>query len=86
MNKTDVPYIVHESAMSRLDRTIKRLWITILVLIVLLVGSNACWLYYESQYEMVEETTQTVTQEADDASGNTFIGGDGDVGKANDSN
>lgn len=80
-NKTDVPYIVHESAMARLDRTIKRLWVTVLVLIVLLVGSNACWLYYESQYETVEKTTTTVSQ---DKGTNTYIGGDNSG--ANDNN
>lgn len=32
------------------ERTIKRLWIIILVLVVLLFGSNAAWLYYESQF------------------------------------
>lgn len=89
MNKTDVPYIVHESAMSRLDRTIKRLWITVLVLIVLLVGSNACWLYYESQFETVEETTTTTTnqevaQDAKDGT-NNFVGGDVN-GKTDDKN
>ena len=39
-----VPYIVHESSMARMERQIKRLWITVLVLIFLLVGTNAAWL------------------------------------------
>ena len=71
----DVPYIVHEGAMARADRTIKRLWICILMLIVLLVVSNACWIWYESQFEQVTETTTTgsVTQ---DRGNNTYIGGD----------
>lgn len=85
MNKNnDVPYIVHEGAMARQDRTIKRLWIVIILLILLLVASNAGWLYYESQYEQVTETTQTVKQTAD--SGDNSFGG-GDVnGKSADSN
>lgn len=45
-----VPYIVHESDMARLERTIKRLWILLILLIVLLVGSNVAWLAYESQF------------------------------------
>ena len=40
----NVPYIVHESSMARMERQIKRLWITVLVLIFLLVGTNAAWL------------------------------------------
>ena len=67
-----VPYIVHESSMARMERQIKRLWITILVLIFLLVGTNAAWLYYESQWETVY---QEVTQEADTWT-NNFVGGD----------
>ena len=67
-----VPYVVHESAMARAERTIKRLWITILTLIFLLVGSNCLWLYYESQWETVY---QEVTQEADNGT-NNFVGGD----------
>jgi hypothetical protein len=73
-----VPYIVHESDMSRLERQLKRLWIVILVLIFLLVGSNCAWLCYESQFETVEtveEVYQEVVQDADNGE-NHFIGGD----------
>ena len=49
----DVPYIAHESAVARLDRVIKRLWVLVLVLIVLLAASNAAWLYYESSFEEI---------------------------------
>lgn len=71
-----IPYIVHESAMARAERQFKRLWIVILLLIVLLVGSNVAWLVYESQVEIVEEViTQTVEQESDGGN-NNFVGGD----------
>ena len=49
----NVPYLVHESEMARAERTIKRLWITTLILIFLLVGTNAAWLYYESSFEEI---------------------------------
>ena len=49
----DVPYIAHESAVARLERVIKRLWVLVLVLIVLLTASNAAWLYYESSFEEI---------------------------------
>lgn len=68
----DIPYIVHESAMARMERQLKRLWITILVLIVLLVGTNAAWIWYESQFE---DVYQEVVQEADNGT-NNFVGGD----------
>ena len=65
-----------EAMMARMDRIIKRLWIVILLLIVLLVASNCAWLYYESQYETETVTTQTVTQHTDTGGNNDFVGGD----------
>ena len=80
----NVPYIVLESVICRFDRVIKRLWIIILILVFLLLGTNLAWLYYESQFEQVTETT--VEQRADDESDNSFIGGDNNVGVPEDSN
>ena len=69
----DVPYIAHESAVARLERVIKRLWLLALVLIVLLAASNAAWLYYESSFEEIRI-------EQDNESGyNNFVGNDGDI-------
>ena len=56
------------------ERTIKRLWIVILLLIVLLVGSNVLWVVYENQFEEVV-TTVEATQESETGS-NYAIGGD----------
>ena len=67
-----VPYIVHESSMARMERQIKRLWITVLVLIAMLVATNGAWIWYESQMETIY---QEVTQEADTGT-NNFAGGD----------
>ena len=73
-----VPYVVHESDMARSERHTKALVWVIVLLIVLLVGTNAGWLIYNSQFEVVEETTTTITQ--DNADGyNNYIGNDGDV-------
>ena len=86
-NKTttpeSIPYAAYELAMARAERTAKRLWITILTLIFLLVGSNCAWLWYEAQFETVEYT-QEVTQEADNGT-NNFVGGDV-IGETNDQN
>ena len=88
-NKTttpeSVPYIVHESAMARAERTAKRLWITILTLIFLLVGSNCLWLYYEMSFENVVTTT-TIEAEQDGAGVNIVGGGDVDYGAESEGN
>lgn len=69
-----VPFAVHESAMARMERTIRRLWILLIVLVVLLVGSNALWIWYESQFEDV-----SVEQEVDTGEGDAFVVGNGDL-------
>lgn len=73
----DIPYIVHESAMARMERQLKRLWITILVLIVLLVGTNGIWIWYESQFEDVVTST-TIEADATDG-GSAIANNDGSV-------
>lgn len=77
-----VPYVVHESDMARQERTIKRLWILLLVIVGLFVGSNGWWIWRESQFEDI-----TITQENEDGY-NNFIGNDGDIynGEANNQN
>lgn len=79
-NITDktIPYIAFESALARFDRVIKRMWVIILILVFLLLGTNLAWLHYESQFEEVTETTTTqkVTQDTKDGGNNSFIGGD----------
>ena len=74
-----VPYVVHESDMARSERHTKALIWVIVLLIVLLVGTNAGWLWYESTMETVVETTETtfedVVQESNEGS-NNIVGGD----------
>ena len=57
----------------------KRFVAIVVLLILLLVGSNIGWLIYESQFEVVEETTETtfedIIQESADGS-NNIVGGD----------
>ena len=79
-----IPYIAHESAMARAERAAKRLWAVIILLIVMLVGTNAAWIWYESQFETI---TTEVTQENADGY-NNYIGNDGDInnGDADDQN
>lgn len=50
-NREQIPYIVHEGAVSRMERVNKRLIAIIILLIVLLVSSNIAWLIYESKYQ-----------------------------------
>ncbi len=73
--KTQIPYIVYETEMTRLERNFKRLWVVVIILISLLVTTNLCWLAYESQFETVESTEINAEQ---DGSGVNIVGA-GDV-------
>jgi hypothetical protein len=56
-----------------LERTIRRLWILCIILVVLLVSSNLAWIYYENQFEEIE-----IIQDSSDGN-NNFIGKDGNI-------
>ena len=68
-----VPYIVHEADMARQERTIKRLWILLILLIVLLVGSNVAWIAYESQF--TDEIVTEIDAEQETGEGNNYVVG-----------
>ena len=61
----DETKFIHEAYAAMAERTIKRLWILLILLVVLLVGSNICWLYYESQFMDEVTTTIDATQDGD---------------------
>ena len=75
---TTIPYAVHEGDMSRMERIIKRLWVVVILLIILLVGSNVVWVAHESQFSK-EVTTETYTAETD-GGGTAIANGSGEVG------
>lgn len=65
---------MHEGILARMERTIKRLWIVVLVLIGLLAATNGAWIYYESQF-----VDESVWQEVDTGNGDAYVAGIGDV-------
>lgn len=69
-----IPYVVHESEVARLERVIKRLFIICVLLIIVAVGTNAYWIWYEAQFE---DIVTTVTQDVDSGEGGDAIINDG---------
>lgn len=65
-----IPYVVHEDHMCRMERTIKRLWILCIIIFVALIGTNAGWIIYESQYQDV-----VITESQQDGAGVNIISG-----------
>lgn len=63
-----------ESSLAKLEKANVRLWVTVIVLIIALIGTNAGWLWWESQWQYVKtETSIEATQEGDN---NIVNGGD----------
>jgi hypothetical protein len=67
---------MNESALAMAERTIRRLWITILVLIVLMAGMATGFFIYESQFE---EESYEIEQEVDTENGTAVVSGVGDA-------
>ena len=72
-----IPFIVHESILTRMERVIKRLIIILILVISMLFISNAVWLYAWMQYDYSTET-ETVSVDGKDGIAN-YIGNDGDI-------
>ncbi len=71
-----VSYAAFESITTMDRMTINKLITVIILLVVLLVGTNACWLFYEAQFETVENTTTEsyeITQDVDEGINNCII-------------
>lgn len=76
-NKKDVPYIVHEAALAREERHIKRLVIALVTAIVLMFLSNAIWIWAWTSYDYAsEESTYTYQQ---DGEGVNIVGSGNEV-------
>lgn len=84
-NVVDIkPYIFQaEAHEARLERTIQRLWIILIITIFLLVGSNMIWVLYELQYE---DVTTTIEAQQDGDGINVIGGGDVNYGSESQNN
>ena len=69
--------IAQTPKVARLERVIKRLWLLVFALIILLCASNAAWIWWESQFEEVK-TVETYEANADNG-GNAIANGSGEV-------
>ena len=75
-NVKDVPYLVHEEELVRMERNVKRWFIGWIITFVALLLTNIGWIVYESQYQDV--VTETYSAETD-SGGTAIANGDGSV-------
>ena len=78
-----ITYFEHEEQMVRIERTNVRLWILCILLILMLVGTNIAWIYYESQWQVTTETTEIEAEQ--DGEINIVGGGDVNYGSESES-
>ena len=71
---TSIPYAAHQGIVATMERVNKRLWITLIILTFLLVGSNVGWTIYENQFEEVTESYE-ISQDAESGNNNSIING-----------
>lgn len=75
----DCSRLISEAAMAMAERTIRRLWITILVLIVMMAGMATGFFIYEAQWEEYTEYEDYDAEvEAFQMGDNNFVAG-GDI-------
>ena len=70
----NIPYFIHQEDMYHLQIHAKRWFIGWIITFVALILSNVGWMIYESQYQDVVTTKQTVMQDAEEGGNNTFSG------------
>lgn len=75
MEEKTIPYIAHEAALMRAEKTIKRLTIISILAIVLMFVSNFAWMYEWTQFD-----TRSYSYEQDgEGVNNVNLGSQGDV-------
>lgn len=71
-----ISFVAHEADMARMERSNRRWFILALIELTVIVSMIVGFVLYESQYEVVEEsTTQTVTQDVDTGDGDALVKG-----------
>ena len=69
-----IPYAAHQGIVATMERVNKRLWITLVILVFLLVGSNVGWMIYENSFEELAESYE-ISQDAESGNNNSIING-----------
>lgn len=81
MEDRHIPYIAFESEMARHERTIKRLLVALIAVIIMLFASNVAWLWFFNQFDF---QTETVMFDTEDGGDNSYIGNDGVINNGED--
>ena len=81
MDEKYISYLAFESVTARQERTIKRLWILVIIIFLAGLFTNVGWVYYENQFVETE-----ISQEIDTDSGSAVVIGMGNYNGENQAN
>ena len=80
MENKDVPFLIYESSLARMERQTKRLFILCIVIFAAFVLSNLAWIIYENQFvDSVTEQIETSAEDGGNAYGTIISNNKGDV-------
>lgn len=79
IDKDKLNYLMYEDIVVRLERIIKRLWILIIIIFTAFVLSNSLWIYYQSQWQVVEEKQEISQEGSADGGGSVILNNGGDL-------
>lgn len=74
-NNAMIPYYAYETMLARMDHSMKRLVVALIICILAIFASNALWLYAWMQYDY---TGEEITVDSNDGIAN-YIGGSGGI-------
>jgi len=72
MDENKVPFIVYEGTIARFERTIRRMVLVIILLVVAFFATNAIWIYEWNQYDYKD-----VTVDSRDGGNANYVGASG---------
>lgn len=78
MENNNVPFVVYEAAQNRSERINRRLIKALVIAIVLILVTNAIWLYAWMQYDYTGEDFEIVSVDGKDGVAN-YIGQNGSI-------
>ena len=81
MDNKNIPYIAFEAEMARHEREKLRLVKALIVAILVILISNAGWLWFFNQFDF---QTETVMFDTTDGGDNSYIGNDGVINNGKD--
>ena len=75
-NMESIPYVAYQSTVSDYKMMLKRMWVALIVLLLILFATNTIWIYSWMQYDY---SSEEIIVDAEDNGNANYIGQDGNI-------